>query len=226
MGASSGPKVYANFNRPEAALGTIIHEVGDLLQTVNASVSSLQNYFPPQSGTEQSLLTNLRARAADSKRLVEIIYDLATPLNLTPRTINLMELGANAAQKASRSFPDVKIHTEFRPVPSVLADPNRMAQVGNLVFAFMGGRGSKNVLSQIEPSGNGGAAWIITDDGPKISCDFEDFFAAPFNTKIYAPSLLAIALARKIVLIHGGNMTVGNLGQNGFRTTMELPGTE
>jgi hypothetical protein len=226
MGTSSGPKVYANFNRPEAALGTIIHEVCDFLRTVNASVSSLQNFFPLQSSTEQSLLANLRARAVDSKRLLEIIYDLATPLNLSPRTINLMELGANAAQTASRSHPDVKIHTDSRPVASILADPDRIAQVGDLVFAFACGRGSKNVLSQIEPSGNSGAVWVVTDDGPKTSCDFEDFFVAPFNTKIYAPSLLAIALARKIVLLHGGGMTVGNLAQNGFRVTMELPQAE
>jgi signal transduction histidine kinase len=225
MGTSFyAPRSFANINWQDEALRAFIHEVGDLLQVIYSTVSVLQNSLSAKSSTEQTLLVNLRSRAADSKQLLNIVYDLATPLSLAPRPVNFLELGTALARNASDRYSEVALHTEYRPVPAILADPERIKQAGQMIFAFVCTRGSKTVWTKVEPGSEAGMmAWTVTDDGPNLSCNFAEFFESPFHKKPISAFLFGIALARKIVLLHGGAMSVGNLPQSGFRIMVSLP---
>jgi len=117
MGTSFyAPRSFANINWQDEALRAFIHEVGDLLQVIYSTVSVLQNSLSAKSSTEQTLLVNLRSRAADSKQLLNIVYDLATPLSWAPRWL---EMHRTVIRKL-HSIPNIARCRQSWPIRSAL----------------------------------------------------------------------------------------------------------
>ncbi len=63
----------------------------------------------------------------------------------------------------------------------------------------------------------------VDDDGPGIALDVRDHVFVPFFTRKEAGTGLGLALARKVVVHHGGRIAVETSPLGGARLTVVLP---
>ena len=63
----------------------------------------------------------------------------------------------------------------------------------------------------------------VADHGPGVPADLTSRLFSPFFTTRAGHAGLGLALARKVVLLHGGRITADNLPEGGFRATVILP---
>ena len=82
------------------------HEMGDLLQTIYASVAIIQERLPKESAFERRILTDLRARAENCKQLLDDVHDLLSPLAHCLRTCRFGSAGFFAGR-----FPEAALHS-------------------------------------------------------------------------------------------------------------------
>src|SRR5262245_1200892 len=82
MTPAPAPAQKGAHNLPEALARTLRHEVGDLLQTVYATVAILQERLPRDWSLERRVLTDLRGRAEVCKNLLDNVHDLVCPVSL------------------------------------------------------------------------------------------------------------------------------------------------
>src|SRR5438093_6143915 len=89
-------------NMPELITRTLRHEVGDLLQTLYATVAILQRRLPADWIQERRVLSDLRARAESCKNLLDIAHDYACTLGLSYAEVDLRELTARLVAAAAK----------------------------------------------------------------------------------------------------------------------------
>jgi len=208
----------------ETLARTLRHEVGDLLQTVYSTVAILQDRLPSEQKLERRLLQDLRMRAEICRNELDAVHDLVCPVNLSLSSLDLTELVSGLLTPLSGRFTSLKIqHDAPGPLPLV-GDARRLAQVGNLVIlsACQTARSNVRVRTAPGPEGNQ-VEWSITDDSPGATAEQLQWLAAPFSTTHHALFGLGVALARRVVELHGGRVTAGNLPEGGCRVTLVLP---
>ena len=76
---------------------------------------------------------------------------------------------------------------------------------------------------RVGPAPEGRVEWAIGDDGPGANAEQLSWLTEPFATTHFAQFGLGIALARRVVELHGGELTAGNLAEGGFRVVLTLP---
>ena len=96
--------------------------------------------------------------------------------------------------------------------------------VANLVSnALRHGGADGPVGVTVDATGNGRRV-VVDDRGPGFSPDLLADAGAPFVTSPASPGVgLGLALARLIVELHGGSLTLANRPDGGARATIELP---
>ena len=209
------PRVIARYLR---------HEVGDLLQMIYVSVARLQEHLPAESEVERSVLANLRARAEECKHVLDDVHDFVFPVTLVHEPVDLAELSALVVARASARYPRVAIRAEAVAAPQVLADPSRLAQLGRILLANACRAADKCVVLRTAPGNSSREVeWIVTDDGPGVSAQAMDKLFDPQGTEESVRMGLDLALARKLVLLHGGRIAAANLAEGGLRLTVTLP---
>lgn len=211
-------------NLSEALARTLRHEIGDFLQKVYASVAILQNRLPAAATQERDVLTRLRKRAETCKDLVDAIQDYLCPLSLAYETVDLAEVASREAAKAGQRFPHLTMVVEAVGPALAEVDPERVAQVAAALLTNAGeaARGQVSFRTAVVDQG-GAVAWTVTDDGPGLAPELTGQLFNPFFTTRTGHAGLGLAIARKLVLLHGGRITAGNLPQQGFAATVILP---
>jgi signal transduction histidine kinase len=207
----------------EAAVRTLRHEVGDLLQTVYATSAILQDRLREGWELERRILVDMRARAEACKDLLDVTHDLLCPLTLNRAAVDLAELLAPLMASARARYPGIKIEQNGATLPSLSADAQRLAQVGRALLADACEAAAGRVRVTLEAASSGREIqWSVQRDGVGVSDDqLEDYFRG--TAGYYEPGQMGMVLAGKIVALHGGRIHAENRPEGGLKVTVLLP---
>jgi signal transduction histidine kinase len=208
----------------ETVARTLRHEVGDLLQTVYATVAILQERLPAAQALEKRLLADLRSRAETCKNELDAVHDLICPITLTPGPLDLAELAAGLTAACGRRFPNLQVSHEASGSVAVRGDGRRLAQAGTLLLLAACQAAQKEVKVRVTAhAGAGEGEWSIADDGPGASEEQLSWLTAPFSTTHHAQGGLGLALAARQAALLGGRVQAANGPGGGFRVSVFLP---
>src|SRR5947209_8098817 len=197
---------------PEALARSLRHELGDLLQTIYATVAIFQKRLPPDWELERRILTDMRSRAEACKNLLDAVHDFACPTPLSFQRVNLAEVAASVVQAAAKKRSSLDIRAEAAAAPVIQADAMRVTQVAESLLENACDAAQRQVrLRTGEDAKAGQAEWVVTDDGPGVPVDQTDRLFSPFFTTRHGHTGLGLAMARKLVELHGGSIEAGNL---------------
>jgi signal transduction histidine kinase len=209
---------------PEAIVRTLRHEVGDLLQTVYAAVAILKERLPPDCQTERRILADMRSRAETCRDLLDTVHDLVCPLTLNVEDVDVAELVRAAVSRVGTRYPRVSVRLEASPVPPIEGDPRRLAQLATVLLADACATANGSVHCRVGPGPAPGEVRLgVTDDGPGVPADKEGLLFNLLTTTPHGHLGPGLALARRLVSLHGGDITAGNRPGGGFRVEVTLP---
>jgi signal transduction histidine kinase len=211
---------------PEAIARTLRHEVGDLLQTIYAAVAILQKRLPPDSHVERRILADTRRRAGACKDLLDAVHDYVCPLSLALEQVDLTAVARSLADTTTTPDSHVVVHAEASGPAVVIGDPKRLTQLGSVLLANANGTEHQHVWFKtcVQPA-SGTVQWVVYDDGPFVPDEQLAEIFTPFATTRSARPGVGLALAQKIVALHGGRITAANVPGGGFEVRVTLPVT-
>ena len=209
---------------PEAIVRTLRHEVGDLLQTVYAAVAILKERLPADLQTERRILADMRSRAETCRDLLDTVHDLVCPITLATEEVDVGEVFRAAAGRVGARYPRVALRVETAPVPAAQADPRRLAQLAAVLLADACAVAGAAVVCRVAPGpAPGHVTCEITDDGPGVPPDKTELLFNVLTTMPHGHLGPGLALARRIVGLHGGRISANNRREGGFRVELTLP---
>jgi signal transduction histidine kinase len=214
----------SNRTLPEVLVRTIRHEVGDHLQTVYAAVAILQKRLPAEAAVERRVLADLRNRAEGCKRLLDDVSDLVSPLTLSLEHVELAQLASNLVAATAPRYPKLDLRALPSSPVTVPADEKRIAQVGEILLTHACEAARHGVTFRT----HGGfaqeeAEWTVTNDGPALPPEELAELFTPFASTRLGYFGIGLALAHRLVLLHGGRIAAENLPEGGSRIRVWLP---
>jgi two-component system, OmpR family, sensor kinase len=230
----------ASLERSEAArrrlVADVAHELRTPLAVLKANLTAMLDGVLP---TEPAELERLLAQADVLTRLVADLTDLtqaeAGQLGLRREPLDVVALARQivAAHAPTAEAAGVTLGVDaLEPVPPVLADGERLAQVLHnlLANAVRHTPAGGHVSVTIRPAGPG-VALAVVDDGEGIPAEalgqvFERFYRAdPSRRRDTGGAGLGLPIARAIVDAHGGRIEVASAGASqGTTVTVTLDG--
>jgi signal transduction histidine kinase len=200
------------------------HEVGDLLQTVYSAVAILQERLPADQELERRLLGDLKAKAVLCRQELDAAVDWVCPMTLNLAPFDLSQLAASLAATFAARYPALEVRSEAAGPVSVLADARRLDAVGQLLVlsACQAARYQVRVRTRLDEAAQE-AEWGVTDDGHGATPEQLVWLDQPFTTTRHAQFGLGLALARRVVALHGGRIAADNLPEGGFQVRLLLP---
>lgn len=208
----------------EMVVRTLRHEVGDLLQSVYSAVAILQERLPRGQGLERTILGDLRLRAETCKNELDATHDLICPISLDWDWLELSELASGLAASFSLRSPGLQIVCDAPQPVKVWGDAPKLAQAGGLLLASLCQAARSKLairVARCEPDGS--TEWSFTHDGPPATAEQLSWLNAPFSTTRHARLGLGLALAQRVVDLHGGRITTGDNGAGMFQIALILP---
>jgi signal transduction histidine kinase len=222
MAATGEPGLTSSPRLVEVVARTLRHEVGDLLQSVYATVAILQDRLAAGQDLEQRLLGDLKARAELCRQELDAVVDLVCPQTPALAPLDLAELAAKLVPAFARRYPALEVRYEVAGPTFVLGDARRLGQVGPMLLTSACQAAQRQVCMRVAPVG-GEVEWIVRHDGHGASDEQLSWLTQPFATTHHAQFGLGLALARRVAQLHGGGLTAENLAGGGFRVRMVLP---
>jgi len=211
-------------NVSEAIVRLLRHEVGDLLQTVYAAVAILKERLPAECQTERRILTDMRGRAETCRDLLDTVHDLVCPITLSTEPTDLAEVARTVGGRVKTRFPRITLNLDIAEVPLLWADCRRLAQMLTVLLADACAAANQFVVCRVGPgTGTGEVTIEITDDGPSVPPEKEKRLFNLLTTTTHGHLGPGLALARRLIELHGGRISAGNLPQGGFRVEATLP---
>ena len=202
---------------------TLRHEVGDLLQTVYSAVAILRSRLPEGAEGERRMLGELHTQAETCRYKLDAVQDLVCPLKLNVGPANLGELVAGLAARIGPRYPQLRLDVEAPWQLPLSADGQRLGQLGHLLLVNACQAARAQVRMRVAEAAGGAVEWSIADDGPGANEEQLTWLKEPFATTHFAQFGLGLALARRVVELHGGSVTAGNPPGGGFRVVLTLP---
>ena len=224
MDPSEAPATPSPSRLLETVTRTLRHEVGDLLQTVYSTVAILQERVPPDAKLERRFLADLRARAETCKHELDAVHDLVLPITLKYGLVDLAELASMLTAAVGPRYSGVEVRAESSGPLPITADAQRLEQAGRLLLINLcqSARGRVEVRTAPGP-GSGEVHWSLTNDGYGATPEQLLWLKTPFATTQQALFGLGLALARRVVELHGGRVEAENRDEGGFRVSLILP---
>ncbi len=217
----------------------IAHEIRNPLATISGSIQVLQNELPVQG--EQVRLLGLIVKESDRlHRIMEDFLDFARPrptnkvrVRLPQMLRDMISLLGNHPKR--RKGVSVRFETDENDLVVMLDDEQIRRVFINLAVNGMEAieeEGSVTIRLERVPErqdgdrGAGEGDWVrvvFEDSGIGIPESARAELFDPFYTTKKGGTGLGLSIAQKIVLSHGGRITVES-GPNGTRFTVHLPG--
>jgi signal transduction histidine kinase len=144
-------------------------------------------------------------------------------LQLAPA--DLARLVARVVAREQRGHDAVRTELSGLDQPLVVAADEELLEralenvVRNAVEAAASGGGHVRVAAELEASD---VRLHVDDDGPGFAADHPGE-VRPFYTTRPGGLGLGLPLARKIVILHGGHLSLARLAPRGVRVTLQLP---
>lgn len=198
------------------------HEIRNPLGVIRGAVELVRaRSGAALAGPDQQALADALGEVERMRRLTEDLLDVSREPALQRVSLDLADVVAAAARALASSFPDVEVRLRLPALP-VDGDPVRLQQVlGNLLqnAAQVGARG-------IEVRGEAvgtAARLLVVDDGPGIPAELRHRLFDPFATGRAGGRGLGLAIARRIVVRHGGTLDLAEAGHPGAAFEVRLP---
>jgi two-component system, NtrC family, sensor histidine kinase HydH len=208
----------------------IAHELRNPLTAVKLLVDGAVEQSTPLSGTE---LLVLQDEVAHMEQMTQSFLDFARPPKLTRQPIELNQVIEQCQELVRRrcGMLGIQMTIDARPI-TVMGDPQQLRQV---ILNLL--------LNAIDAQPNGGSIMlVIQEDQPNRRCVIEvvdrgNGISDELNERIFDPFVssketgmgLGLAISRRIVRSHGGDITAisrgpGENGASGatFRITLPL----
>ncbi len=166
--------------------------------------------------------TNLSMVLESGEKLQEILHGLLqfSRLNTVPRLdqkVDLEEIVARVHMNRQTDLDMIRGTLNAGNLPEVTGDPNRLYQLFYMLIdnAIKFRRRNQPLIIDITCEETEQAYWIsITDNGIGIDPMFHDDVFRPLrklhNDDVYDGAGMGLTLARKIVLMHGGQIGIGS----------------
>ncbi len=208
----------------ESVTRTLRHEVGDLLQTIYSTVAILQERLSPDARMERRFLGDLRGRAETCKDELDAVHDLVLPVTVKLGRVDLSEMTDRLVASFAARYKSLNVRAEHSGPLPVEADAQRLDQVARLLLAGACQTARESVVVRVASGpGPDEVQWRFADDGHGATPEQLRWLARPFATTQQALGGLGLALARRIVELHGGRVSAGNRPEGGFAVEMVLP---
>ncbi|MBI3185373.1 MAG: GAF domain-containing protein [Myxococcales bacterium] len=217
-----------------AALGELAavmaHEVRNPLGVIFNSLGSLRKILKP-SGDAELLLRIVGEEADRLNRIVGELLDFVRPYDAQLRPVEVSSAIASAVETAVAAVAagGVEIHTEVPPgLPPVGADSDmlRQALVNLIINAIqaMPKRGRVTVCAKgPEPEGARVMRVEVSDEGVGIPPQHLGRIFEPFFTTKASGTGLGLAVVKRIIDAHGGEIEVRSASGSGTTFTVRLP---
>lgn len=225
----------------------VAHEVKNPLQTIIMGLDYLANKFPAPDQELTLTLTDMRDAANRANAIIHEMLLLSTPIRFQPSAENLNELIQHSLRLTRAQFvgAQITVALDLAPqLPPVLGDPAKIRQVllnilVNAVQAMPAG-GSLMVRTRavtfkedprdrdplLRKFGKDETVVVaeLQDSGPGIRpADLPRIFDPFFTTKpVGVGTGLGLSVARKIIELHGGTITIENAKTGGALVTIML----
>jgi PAS domain S-box-containing protein len=209
----------------------IVHELNNPLTAVTVYSESLHEKFSHR-GAEPGDLEKLRTIRDAGDRLLRFSRDLMTYARPAPERLEEVDFPALVQKAAAMCEPVLRrskaqVRCRLEPVPRLYGVRGSLLQVmvnllTNAAQAMPIGGGS--IAVELEPDGEG-VRLAVADDGVGMAPDvarraFEPFF----TTKPPEHGTgLGLSIAQRIVIRHGGTISVQSALGEGTRFTVNLP---
>jgi CheY-like chemotaxis protein len=222
--------------RVDDFLATLSHELRTPLTPLRAGLDLLKSRVDP------SLLPTIEAMERNllqETRLIDSLLDVARVTagqlvlqrqNIDPRPCLLAAL-EEAAPRADAKGQALLV--ELPPLPAVVADPVRLQQVFAILLdnavKFSPPRGRIHVVAH---AAEGRVVVAVADSGPGIDVAFLPHLFEPFHQtdtssrRPHGGLGLGLALAARVMTLHGGELRADNLPGSGTCFTCSLPVAE
>jgi signal transduction histidine kinase len=199
----------------------IAHEFRNPLQVIEGSAETLaEKGWIAESGA--SLLDDLRN---DARRLSTLVQDFLFYGRPVVRIKPGIVLKGVLDQTALR-VPRLRVTAEFDPRLTLSADPDSLERVFSNLLTNSAQAGATAVsLTVGRATSTGTLALVLTDNGPGIPANLQATLFQPFHSGRTGGAGLGLAIARRIIELHGGRITAEppTTSEQGARFLIELP---
>lgn len=212
------------------AMTGLIHEGRNALQRGHACLEMLAQHVKDQPEALR-LLTRAQEAQDDLHRLYEEVRNYAAPLHLARQGCDLGEVwrGAWAELAPIRKGRRATVQEETGGLNlHVVADPSRLAQVFRnlLENALAAAPDPVEVVvraEQCEHAGRPALTILVHDKGPGLKAEQARRAFEPFYTTKTKGIGLGLAISRRIVEAHGGELNLGETSGPGAEFRLILP---
>jgi signal transduction histidine kinase len=197
------------------------HEVGDLLQTVYATVSILLDRLAPSAAPERQMLDNLRYRAELCRLELDAVVDLVCPTATSPQGIDIDRLVAAALARVEPRFPHLTFETPTSSALAIRADGRLLDAAVTFLLLAVCQHARWRVAVGLERA-DGLARVRIYRDGPGVDDQQRHWIEQPFTTTRQSMLGLALAVTARALAPGGGRVAVSNQA-DGVEVLLESP---
>jgi signal transduction histidine kinase len=205
----------------------IAHELRNPLTAVKLLVDGAVEQDAPLHGTE---LLVLQDEVAHMEQMTQSFLDFARPPKLTRQTVEIDQIAEQCVELVRRrcEMLGIKLSCAAEPI-QVMGDPQQLRQVLlnvllNAIDAQPNG-GKINVVITDDPTA-GQCHIEIADAGPGIAAEQRDRVFDPFVSTKETGMGLGLAISRRIVRSHGGEISSSNGSSTGAVFSIDLPLSE
>lgn len=215
-------------------LDALAHELKTPLTSLKASVSALRTSREAQSPAQRELLAIVEEETDRLNRLVSEVLHMARTeagkLRLNREPCTLDELIAGAVADSRQQIEGRPVQTDVESgVPSVLADRELIATVLRHLLDNAAKYSAPGGSIQVRVTRDGGQVQVrVTDQGPGLDdVELSQIFQRNYRgtrTRDSVPGLgMGLAIAREIVVAHGGRIWAESSPDHGSTFTFTLP---
>lgn len=208
----------------------VAHELRNSLATVQGYLSLAARRALPAEAREE--IDEARREAAELARIVDDFLTFARPGSGSLEPVDLAALVARATSDPALAGATLKLALPPAPPPTVVGDPHLLQRaLRNLLLnavqatlaraACDGGAPGPVVVHLRRDAGR--ATITIDDSGVGLAPEIRDRLFEPFASGRAGGAGLGLALARRIVLMHGGSLGLESLATGGVRAEIRLP---
>ncbi|MBW2261430.1 MAG: HAMP domain-containing protein [Deltaproteobacteria bacterium] len=215
----------------------LAHEIKNPLTPIRLAIQEIKTKYTGDDPRFRAVLDEsheiIEEEVAVLRRLTSEFSSFARLPRVNPRPTDLGEFLSDVCPSLESFARSRNVALEYReprsPLP-VEIDSTMLRRVldnlvHNAVEAIERGGGEKGRI-HIEAGGPGSGSLVsirITDNGPGIDVDdVEDIFAPYYTTRPDGTGL-GLAIVKKVVLEHGGTLSVAKTGPGGTTFAIDLP---
>jgi nitrogen fixation/metabolism regulation signal transduction histidine kinase len=208
----------------------LAHEIKNPLTPIQLAVQELATKYAGGDASYQRLLDTaaeiLREEIASLRRLVDDFSAFSKLPEVEPMAIDLNVLLAEILRLQPEWQGFVTVEPSTKPVPAMCDRTLFRRAIANLVEnaiqAAQGTGRTPEIHIRIEARGER-AAVSVADNGSGVPEANRQHIFDPYVTHREGGTGLGLAIVRKIVIDHGGDVTVGASPAGGALFTIELP---